>query len=329
MLNIKKLLTKILQWINNTIENNPTGYKEIWVGDITDRVKAGTSLTNTSGATEWVTELLKTLVSEYPGRTNKVFKGIIRPSSTAIFEIFIYDTSTSSNGLPRYSYGTWKQWTSANSGVPIVNYFGTNNYDIVHPSGAQISNTSQDMFYKATRTDKGTTVGMGVGEGGTNHGLYSYVMNKWLIYGTNTEGVSASNQKVYVNGLDFSSAAAARNAIDAQQELTTKTITINYTTTTGTTVSASCHQYGKIVQLRVNFRNTSSVASGANVLNTTFTSALPAPLTGSSSVTYYGAHALVGALSTGRNLTVRNAASSAIQMGSDNTATMNFTYICS
>jgi len=51
---------------------------------------------------------------------------------------------------------------------------------------------SKDAGFRATRTDTDVSVYMGVGSGGTNHGVYSYKLGKWLIYG------DASN--VYCNG---------------------------------------------------------------------------------------------------------------------------------
>ena len=51
---------------------------------------------------------------------------------------------------------------------------------------------SGDAFHRVKRTDSGTEIAFGVGSGGINHGLWSYALNKWMIYG------DASN--VYLNG---------------------------------------------------------------------------------------------------------------------------------
>ena len=52
-----------------------------------------------------------------------------------------------------------------------------------------------DTFYRANNTDTSVSVGFGVGSGGTNHGIWSSKLGKWLIHG------DASN--VYVNGVQF------------------------------------------------------------------------------------------------------------------------------
>lgn len=54
---------------------------------------------------------------------------------------------------------------------------------------------STDVGYFAKRTDTNTEVWMGVGSGGTNHGVYSMKLNKWLLHGDATY--------TCVNGEDF------------------------------------------------------------------------------------------------------------------------------
>ena len=49
-----------------------------------------------------------------------------------------------------------------------------------------------EAMFKAVRTDTKTSVWLGVGSGGTNHGVYSDVLDKWMIY--------ADKNGVYVNG---------------------------------------------------------------------------------------------------------------------------------
>jgi len=109
---------------------------------------------------------------------------------------------------------------------------------------------------------------------------------------------------------------------------TVSTITVNTTTTKGTFVGTTCYKYGRVVTLTFRFRNTSSTASGADLYTGTLSSTLPLPYDTVTSVTYYGAHALVGVLLTDRSLTIRNASNSALQFGSSNTASMSFTYVC-
>ena len=46
-----------------------------------------------------------------------------------------------------------------------------------------ITKASGDTGFYATRSDTSTTVWMGVGSGGTNHGVYSIKLGKWMMYG--------------------------------------------------------------------------------------------------------------------------------------------------
>ena len=55
-----------------------------------------------------------------------------------------------------------------------------------------LSFSSGNTYYIAKRTDTGTECRFGVGEGGTNHGVYSTTLGKWMVYG------DASN--VYLRG---------------------------------------------------------------------------------------------------------------------------------
>lgn len=45
-----------------------------------------------------------------------------------------------------------------------------------------MSQASGDTLYRAKRTDTGTEVRFGVGAGGINHGVWSQVLNKWILY---------------------------------------------------------------------------------------------------------------------------------------------------
>lgn len=54
-----------------------------------------------------------------------------------------------------------------------------------------VANTN--TYYTAKRDDTDVSVNFGVGNGGTNHGIWSNKLNKWLIYG--------DASKVYVNNV--------------------------------------------------------------------------------------------------------------------------------
>ena len=53
----------------------------------------------------------------------------------------------------------------------------------------------KDVYFTSQRTDTGTKVGFGVGSGGKNHGVWSYVIGKWMIHSDGTD--------VFVNGKKF------------------------------------------------------------------------------------------------------------------------------
>ncbi len=64
-----------------------------------------------------------------------------------------------------------------------------------------MSQSSGDVRYRAKRTDTGVAVWFGVGSSGTNHGVYSEKLNKWLLY-------ADANNNVYVNDYKISSASS-------------------------------------------------------------------------------------------------------------------------
>lgn len=100
---------------------------------------------------------------------------------------------------------------------------------------------AKDACFKATRTDTGTSVYLGVGAGGTNHGVYSLSLNKWMIYGNASEvkvNGTAENVTGTVavghGGTGATTAAAARTNLGIactslySGTLTTGTATFNY-----------------------------------------------------------------------------------------------------
>lgn len=98
--------------------------------------------------------------------------------------------------------------------------------------------------------------------------------------------------------------------------------------TTGTFVSGQYVKRGNVVQLQITFRNTSSTASGSNIFEGTLdVSGGISPIISIRGVGYYGAHTMVGTLSSNGSILVRNASSTALTIGSANTTTVAFTYL--
>lgn len=65
---------------------------------------------------------------------------------------------------------------------------------------------AKSAFYRAIRTDNGTEVAFGVGDGGLNHGVWSGKLNRWIVY--------ADESSIYLNG----------NALTATKLKTARTI---------------------------------------------------------------------------------------------------------
>jgi len=86
-------------------------YKEILLGNYSSRAQeVNYALTASSADNLWLTAALTAICEDYPNYDHTIFKGRLAPNSQGYFEIYIYDTDNTSNGLPQYSYGTWNKW---------------------------------------------------------------------------------------------------------------------------------------------------------------------------------------------------------------------------
>lgn len=83
------------------------------------------------------------------------------------------------------------------------------------------------------RSDTGTSLFLGVGSGGTNHGVYSNTLDKWMVY------ADASN--VYLNGTATSAnTSTTRAASDNSTNIaTTAFVKTAITNAIGSAISAS------------------------------------------------------------------------------------------
>ena len=104
-------------------------------------------------------------------------------------------------------------------------------------------------------------------------------------------------------------------------------ITPSITASKGTLVSTQARRFGQVVQLWIQYRNTSSIASGANVFEGTLNTTDIRPAMSSSGVGYYGAHAMVGYITAAGAITIRNASSSAVSISSTSTSSVSLTYL--
>lgn len=84
------------------------------------------------------------------------------------------------------------------------------------------SNESKDTYYVAERPDTGTKIGFGVGSGGANHGIWSYVISKWIVHCNGTD-VYVGNKKFVNRTVKYASGSATVNSA-AQYDLCSITI---------------------------------------------------------------------------------------------------------
>lgn len=139
------------------------------------------------------------------------------------------------------------------------------------------------------------------------------------------EKIGAIKDEVAGLAATVASHTTSISAIESKQ--TNKTISVNTTTSTGTFKSANCKRYGNIVWLQLVVTNNASVAGGADIYVGTLSSSLPRPYSFTMGCTYYGNRAIVGNLNSDRRVHIRNAADTAVTIGSSNSAILTFTYI--
>lgn len=73
----------------------------------------------------------------------------------------------------------------------------------VESDGAPSGNENTITGYAAERTDTGERVMCGIGQGGTNHGVYSPRLNNWIIHANENNEVRIPASNVFISGLPF------------------------------------------------------------------------------------------------------------------------------
>lgn len=111
------------------IKSKPNGfYREVYVDIPRDVVTTyDTSLTTSSDDSAWIKAYIKAICDLYPNHTSTVFKGYYNPNSAGWLEVFIYNTSDLTNGLPRYATGRIRKWMRQSMDFYINEYtfYGT------------------------------------------------------------------------------------------------------------------------------------------------------------------------------------------------------------
>lgn len=149
----------------------------------------------------------------------------------------------------------------------------------------------------------------GVGDGGSNHGVYSVNNNgeKWIVN-------ADSNGIVYVDG----------------KRMSTHSPTISISADTGILDYYEVKRYGNVVQLYIRVRNSSSVAAGGNVFTGTINTTGLRPLTDVKGVAYYGGQSFAADLAPSGAITVRNTSGASLApISSGSGVSPTFTYLVS
>ena len=223
-----------------------------------------------------------------------------------------------------------------------------------------LEKSSGNTYLHVRRSDTNVEVGLGVGSGGTNHGVYSMALNKWLLYG------DASN--VYAGAINVTSAATARSSIGhnftweidtnnttdtwvpvlrngalqhrviptaynstplalnaggtGQTGITTVT-TISQVITAGSGITINSVRYsvwGKVVSLYVSFKRSSAIPANGTVTVGTVVSG-KRPTTAVGGGSYH----MAGYIEADGTITLRNVQGS--QIAADTNRGVGFTYL--
>ncbi len=125
----KKTVFDSLGFINTSLGITSSGltYAEVYAEVTrTDAMAQDSTLTESSTDEAWMKAYIKAICAKYPSRGSCVFKGRFNPNSAGWFEVYIYNTSTTSGGLPQYSVGRLMKYNL------ISAEFGTTNYSFVY-----------------------------------------------------------------------------------------------------------------------------------------------------------------------------------------------------
>ena len=194
---------------------------------------------------------------------------------------------------------------------------------------------AQTVIGTLNEIDQGTTMTHPGVESRNNYGQYAFIIGNgyynWQSlrpeHRSNALTVDWAGNVETAGDVTDGSGNVLSDKVNASS-LSVEEVSINATSSTGTFIAADshCYRWGKVVYIRLFFRNASNVASGSNVWVGTVTGA-PKPVADATSGTFYGAHALNGSLSAANAVTIRNASNSAVQIASPNTGAITFTYI--
>lgn len=131
---------------------------------------------------------------------------------------------TDGNLIPFDIEQEYKKFTTDSiSNLPTKEYINNNYLPLtggiltdelyMHRSG------SVDTMMKFKRTDIGTELFVGIGEGGTNHGLYSKTLNKWMVYADANNVTLNGNAQTATKAVQDSDGNVIKNIYTNKTEL--------------------------------------------------------------------------------------------------------------
>ena len=145
-------------------------------------------------------------------KSNVVISGVtFSVDNSYDFHFLVIDYFTKSEKNVALGTGfTLMDFNASGKGMAIGKVSEGNKLEVALPT--ELTDTiycnknSGDVYYRAKRTDSETEIAFGVGSGGINHGLWSFLLNKWMVYcdGTN----------VYLNGYASHITTGSRNTTD-------------------------------------------------------------------------------------------------------------------
>lgn len=139
---------------------------------------------------------------------------------------------TDGNLIPFDIEQEYKKFTTDSiSNLPTKEYINNNYLPLsggvmtgelyMHRSG------SVDTMMKFKRTDIGTELFVGIGEGGTNHGLYSKTLNKWMVYADANNVTLNGNAQTATKATQDGSGNNIVNTYAKKTEIPTNYVTTN------------------------------------------------------------------------------------------------------
>lgn len=169
-----------------------------------DRAEFGDGTMTTDA---YIQAWLKKVCRLYPNKQDCIFIGQGNPTSRMILIALIYDTgAVNADGLPQYVTGLGRQYSQSALQFGVANYVYNSNILLNDGDNINISKLSGRVGVDVERSDTGSQIGLEIGTGGKNRGLYDHgaSFDKWIVYWNDNDLYIVSpndDGDVYVNGV--------------------------------------------------------------------------------------------------------------------------------